>query len=223
MNLKPAGKPEILMWTFGGMIGYHGLNECGVAHFANDLGGGPVPRFALPHYPLKRLLLECGTLEEALALFQSLPLWASGNYVLCDGTGRILDVEATPQDYYMLLPTNQGCIVHTNHFLGPRHATKANYANSAPDSFIRLARLHELLLSRWGDLSVADLQQFLRDRDGHPNAICRSITPGAKSENWMTAGITVASIVAEPLRRRLYIAAGNGYDVDYISYKIEDG
>ncbi|MEZ4571425.1 MAG: hypothetical protein R2849_14065 [Thermomicrobiales bacterium] len=36
LHLKPDDKPETLFWTFGGMIGYHGLNAAGVAQFAND-------------------------------------------------------------------------------------------------------------------------------------------------------------------------------------------
>ena len=43
LHLKPVNKPEVLTWTFGGMIGYHGMNSAGVAHFANALGGGPGP------------------------------------------------------------------------------------------------------------------------------------------------------------------------------------
>ena len=41
LKLRPTVQPTLLMWTFGGMLGYHGINEHGVAHFANALGGGP--------------------------------------------------------------------------------------------------------------------------------------------------------------------------------------
>ncbi|MEX2286851.1 MAG: C45 family peptidase [Planctomycetaceae bacterium] len=68
LDLKPASGPQMLMWTFGGMIGYHGLNRWGVAHFANALGGGPAWKFALSHYPLKRMMLEKKSLAEILAL-----------------------------------------------------------------------------------------------------------------------------------------------------------
>ena len=40
LHLQPRNKPEVLIWTFGGMIGYHGMNSVGLAHFANALGGG---------------------------------------------------------------------------------------------------------------------------------------------------------------------------------------
>jgi hypothetical protein len=58
LHLKPVNKPEILMWTFGGMIGYHGMNSAGVSQFNNALGGGPRSRMGLPHYPVKRMMLE---------------------------------------------------------------------------------------------------------------------------------------------------------------------
>ena len=46
LHLQPRNKPEVLIWTFGGMIGYHGMNSVGIAHFANALGGGPAGKFA---------------------------------------------------------------------------------------------------------------------------------------------------------------------------------
>jgi isopenicillin-N N-acyltransferase-like protein len=40
LHLQPQGKPEVLIWTFGGMLGYHGINSAGVGKFENALGGG---------------------------------------------------------------------------------------------------------------------------------------------------------------------------------------
>src|SRR5262249_27111101 len=75
LHLKPVNKPEVLMWTFGGMIGYHGMNSAGVAHFANDLGGGgPATRFAMPHYPIKRMMLECDHVDQVIRLFREIPV-----------------------------------------------------------------------------------------------------------------------------------------------------
>jgi hypothetical protein len=44
LHLRPVKKPEVLMWTFGGMIGYHGMNSAGVAEFDNALFGEGPPR-----------------------------------------------------------------------------------------------------------------------------------------------------------------------------------
>ena len=69
--LKPVNKPEVLMWTFGGMIGYHGMNAGGVAHFANALGGGPANAMGLPHYPIKRMMLECDHVDQVVRLLRT--------------------------------------------------------------------------------------------------------------------------------------------------------
>ena len=67
---QPQGKPEVLIWTFGGMLGYHGINSAGVAHFENALGGGPPGRFAMPHYPVERMMLECDRLDQVFDLLR---------------------------------------------------------------------------------------------------------------------------------------------------------
>src|SRR4029077_5939495 len=102
LHLKPAGQAEILMWTFAGLLGYHGMNGHGVAHFANALAGGPTWRRGLPHYPLKRLFYEGSTLEDCRVLPDRSPVCSSGNYVLSAAGGRILDVELTPEGYATL-------------------------------------------------------------------------------------------------------------------------
>lgn len=222
LRVVPDDRPSLLMWTFGGMLGYHGLNAHGIAHFANDLGGGPAPRFALPHYPLKRLLLECSDLNQAQACFERLPLASSGNYVLCDGSGAVCDVEATPEGFEVLTDDGDGIIVHANHFVGSRHASAANHALSAADSFPRQARMQTLLDACRGRISRADLEAALRDRAGAPAAICRSAAPSARpGDDWRSAGVTVASLIAEPRSGELHIAAGNGQDTLFHTYKLQ--
>ena len=221
LHLKPPDKPEVLMWTFGGMIGYHGLNSQGVAHFANDLGGGPAPRFAMPHYPLKRLMLECARVDEVLKLFQKIPLCANGNYVLCDGAGRILDVEATTAGPEQVIDNGAGFIAHSNHFICGTYATPENHAQSVADSFPRLDRMNGLIRNKFGDVTVDTVKTFLRDRAGHPFGICRHAQTDDSSAGWQTAGITVASLIAEPALKRLHVAVGNRVETPFVTYEMD--
>ena len=221
LHLKPKHKPEALMWTFGGMIGYHGINSRGIGHFANDLGGGPKPRFAMPHYPLKRLMFECETLDEVQKLFQRVPLWANGNYVLCDGRGKILDVEATTDGAHVVGDNGAGFIAHSNHFVCSKHATDENFKLSAADSFSRLIRMNHLIKSRFGELGVEAFKSFLRDREGEPNGICRFAQTDDPSAHWSVNCITVASIIAEPKQRLLHIAVGNQPNAPFVVYRMD--
>ncbi len=210
LHLKPEGKPEVMLWTFGGMIGYHGTNSAGIAHFANALGGGPRGRFAMPHYPIKRMLLECTRMDEVLKLFERIPLASSANYVLCDGSGAILDVEITTSGPRMLRDDGAGFLAHTNHFLAPPYNTRENYAKGWQDSQPRLDRMNSLIRTRFGAIAVDDLKAFLSDHSGRPTSICRHDGDSR----------TVAAIVAEPAARRMHVTAGNPCESRLVTYSM---
>ncbi|MEO7650398.1 MAG: C45 family peptidase [Bryobacteraceae bacterium] len=210
LHLQPKDKPEVLIWTFGGMIGYHGVNSAGVAHFANSLGGGPAGRFGMPHYPVKRLMLECTTAEQAIDLLAKIPLASNGNYVLCDGRGKIVDVEATTKGPEIIQDHGAGFIAHTNHYLCSRYARKENFEKSWQDSFPRIARINELIASRKGRVTVEDVKGFLKDHAGRPTSICRHDGDSR----------TVASLIAEPALRRMHVAVGNPCQNSYVTFSM---
>ena len=213
LHLKPTGKPEVLIYTFGGMIGYHGTNSHGVSHFANALGGGPASRFALPHYPVKRLMLECRRMSEVVALLGRVPLASNGNYVMADGEGEILNVEATTEGPQIIRDNGSGFLVHTNHYLSAPYAKKENFEKSWPDSFPRLTRMNALLAEGMGRLDVQAMQRHLSDHSNGNRSICRH--PDKQDDNQ-----TVASIIAEP-GRRLHVAAGPPCKGRFVTYSME--
>ncbi len=220
LRLEPVDKPAVLMWTFGGQLGYHGLNAHGVAHFANSLGGGPAWKMGLPHYPIKRMMLEQRTLAEVYQLLRRVPVCSNGNYVLCDGAGAIADVELTAEGFEVVEDGGRDYLVHANHFLGKTHASKANHAASVPDSFPRQQRLQELVADKNGRLTVADLQGFLADHQGHPTSICRHPHAGANHPSVSARGRTTASLIAEPAAGRLHVSRGNPCQAKYATYQL---
>jgi isopenicillin-N N-acyltransferase-like protein len=218
LHLQPAGKPELLIWTFGGQIGYHGLNAARVAHFANSLGGGPGWKLGLPHYPIKRLMLERRTVAEVLGLLREVPVCSNGNYVLCDGAGRIADVELTPEGFEVMEDTGAGFLVHTNHYLCGGQACETNYAASVPDTFPRLDRIRELVASKLGTITVADVKAWLADHSGYPTSICRHPHSGPDHPSVAARGHTAASLIAEPAAGRLHVARGNPCRAEFATY-----
>jgi isopenicillin-N N-acyltransferase like protein len=208
LRLKPQNKPEVLTYTFGGMIAYHGFNSYGVSKFENALGGGPPSRFGIPHYPVERMMYECRSLEEVFALLRKMPVEYNVNYLLADGKGNIADVESTTEGPQILHDQGAGYLVHTNHFLSDRFATAANFKQSLPDSFPRLERIRSLVQSRYGSITVDDIQQFLSDHSGYPTSICRH-DKGMR---------TVASLIAEPEKGAMHVAVGNPCQHRYVTY-----
>jgi predicted choloylglycine hydrolase len=210
LHLKPNNKPEVLTWTFGGMIGYHGMNSAGVAHFANALGGGPSSRLGMPHYPVKRMMLECDHMDQVIRLFKTVPLASNGNYVLCDGLGNIADIEATTAGPQILMDQGAGFLAHTNHFLCSRYAREENFRQNWKDSFPRLDRMNSFIRTKFESLTVDDIKTFLSDHKGYPTSICRH---DGNSR-------TVASLISEPAQRRLHAAVGNPCENRYVTYSM---
>jgi isopenicillin-N N-acyltransferase-like protein len=210
LHLKPNNKPEVLTWTFGGMIGYHGMNSAGVAHFANALGGGPSSRLGLPHYPVKRMMLECDHVDQVIRLFKTVPLASNGNYVLCDGHGNIADIEATTAGPEILKDQGAGFLAHTNHFLCSRYAREENFRQNWKDSSPRLDRMNSFIRTKFASLTVADVKTFLSDHKGYPTSICRHDGDS----------LTVASLISEPAQRCLHAAVGNPCQNRYVTYSM---
>lgn len=220
LYLKPADRPALLIWTFGGQLGYHGMNVHGVAHFANSLGGGPTWKFGLPHYPLKRLMLEQRTIQDILSLLGQKPVCSNGNYVLCDGEGRILDIELTSEGFQTIDADGCGFITHTNHFLCGPHARAANDQASLPDSFPRHERMRQLVSDKFGTISVDDMKRFLADHDGFPTSICRHPHDGPDHPSVSARGLTAASLIAEPEAGRMHVSRGNPCTEGYEMYRL---
>lgn len=208
LRVKPDDGPACLMATFAGLVGYPGLNEAGVSFFQNALSTPVWRREGMPHYLLKRVLLEQTRLEDCLAVFRRARLCSSANYVLADRKA-VVDVESTP-DGFAVLPTEDDLVSHGNHFLHPTFQSQEALLPRLPDSARRQPRLRSLLLAKHGALTLDDVKAALADHDGYPVSICRH-----------EAGLaTIASIIAEPDHGRLHVAAGNPCEQEYVTYSL---
>jgi len=218
LHLKPKSKPQVLIWTFGGMIGYHGMNSAGVAIFENalsDNGAVPPGQFAMPHYPVKRMILESSSVDAAVELFRKIPLASNKNYVMCDGSGAILDVETTTAGPELLKDRGAGFLAHSNHFVCGKYANKEKEDALVLDSRKRFDRIHELIRADFGSLTADRMKAHLSDHSNHPTSICRHASTSAGSMK------TVASIISEPAFRRMHVALGNPCNSRYLTYSMD--
>ena len=163
--LPNDGRPRALMFTFAGQLGYAGMNEYGVAHFANALYGFKWQP-GLPHYPLKRLILEQRTVQESIGLLEKHRTCSAANLVLADGQGNIADVEIRPEGTVMFSDEHADKRLHTNHYLSSQFVRfEKNYL---PDSCPRLERIRALVGKAWGKIDVDMIKGFLADHEGDP-------------------------------------------------------
>lgn len=208
LHIKPSdGRPRAMTFTFAGQLGYMGTNQHGVSHFANGLNGPW--RLGLPHYPLKRALLEQPDIDACLDILHRHSVSSCANMVFCDGRGRIADTEIAPGRVLLQGEEEADVRLHTNHWLHPEFA--AEQPAYADESRLRLERIRALVRRHWGALDVGCLQEILADHQGDPGAICRHGEGGTHS---------VAGYIAEPAKGLFHVRRGHGCSGTWRSYTV---
>ncbi len=209
LRVSPTdGRPRALMLTFAGQLGYSGMNDFGVAHFANSLFGYDL-RAGVPHYPMKRVLLEQKTVGDAIALLRQHNQCAAGNLMLADGQGEIADVEIRPEGVAVYNDEHPDMRLHSNHYVAPEFAAFED--NTVADSPARLCRMRALVKSSWGKITVDVLKKILADHEGDPAGLCRH---GAT--NWHT----IFGYIAEPAKGVIHLRRGHGCIGTWATYKV---
>ena len=209
LHLKPAdGRPRAMTFTFAGQLGYMGMNHLGVAHFANGLGDAQW-QLALPHYPLKRTLLEQRDIPACLDLLQKHRMCSPANMVFCDGADQIADVEIRPEGIALYPDEDPDRRLHTNHYLTPEYAPHETHRTA--DSVPRLIRVRELVQAYWGSIDVGIMQEILADHQGDPGAICRHGEGGSHS---------ICGYIAEPDKGLFHVRRGHGCLGTWTAYEV---
>ncbi len=209
LKVNPSdGRPRAVMLTWAGQLGYAGMNEYGVAQFANSLYNFTWQE-GLPHYPMKRLLLEQRSVANCIALLKAHRICSAGNIVLCDGSGDIGDVEVRPEGISVFAGSHADARLHTNHYVT---AEFARYEDGfLPDSVPRLERMRHLVRANWGGLTVERLKAILADHDGLPAAICRHGAAGIES---------VCGYIADPFSGVFHVRRGLGCQGVWEAYPV---
>ncbi|MER7395561.1 C45 family peptidase [Streptomyces sp. NPDC000151] len=124
LEVARTGSPRrSLVLSFGGLLGYLGLNSDGLAVGLNLVLGGDWRPGVPPYLAIRHLLDTARDVTQALEILRGLPLASSRTLVLCDreraAVVEILGDELRVTEAAETVHTGQVETVHTNHFLHP--------------------------------------------------------------------------------------------------------
>lgn len=196
VELSPAGSPRrSLILSFGGLLGYLGLNSDGLAIGLNLVLGGVWAPGVPPYLAIRHLLDSASSVDEAIKLLGELPLASSRSLTLCDPT-KVASVEILDNELVVL---EGPALAHTNHFLVAAFAERDELNVFARNSSVR--RL---------EAARAGLAQLPEDADVERHFELLAAPPICVSDNGdFRRERTVAAVVMLPDRGELHIRPGD--------------
>lgn len=149
LDLHTARGMQVKLFCEFGMLAKLGVNSAGlglhfnILHHASDHDGGGVPVHAIA----RRVLEEVSSVDEAIELVRSARVSASTVLTVFsreDSSPRAVSIEMSPQRTALVLPREDGWLLHTNHFLDPQLSLGEQVADRA-DTHCRLDHLQQMV------------------------------------------------------------------------------
>jgi isopenicillin-N N-acyltransferase-like protein len=206
-TVEPDGL-ETISFTEAGIVGGKiGLNSAGLGLAVNGLHTTDEDwsRLARPFHLRCYEILRSRDLEAAAQIVTGSERACSTNFLMAQVPDRVANLEAAPDRVRLLGPEN-GCVVHTNHFLDPQALGVVEPPSKRrPSSYHRLNRLRHLLEVK-RPLAMEDIQDYLCDHQAYPNSICRHEDPNLPPEEHYR---TVTSVIMDLHTRELHLSDGS--------------
>lgn len=168
--------------------------------------------------PLSMVMSKAGRqkrLDAALSVFINAKKDLA-SFLMASGEGDMLGIECVAGDIEVLHPELNN-LVHANHYLTERFKPYEFFSAYVPDSYLRYARLKQLVHANYGQITPRMMMTFLSNHKGFPKSICTHADPDSN----LPPSVTLASIVMVPGEKKMYVACGNPCETDYLEYTID--
>jgi len=220
LKMKPVKDPAFLAVTAAGCLGLFGFNSAGLTVNLNLLKdkASLAPSGGVPTHIILRKLFTCKSIDEAIYCVGTAEGRAAKNYIVANAGGEMTDIESTTDDIDIQYP-EYDILAHTNHFKAERFKNDDLASTLLPDAFLRMLRIRQLMLGRRGGLSVAAMQELLRDHNNYPGSICRHQNPKAPLPLSKLMK-TLVSIISCPGEQKAYVCYGNPCENEYLEYTL---
>jgi isopenicillin-N N-acyltransferase like protein len=210
IEAKPRGRPAFLSLGYPGTLAGSacGFNDAGVAFGGNSLRFPP-GRAGIPKNFVLRKMLAARSLRDVERIMAIRPRLVSNNVTVVSARENAAAyVEAGPGRSARVDLGAAGILTHTNHILSPDIDTRQE--RPTRKSFLRLASLDYLLSRRRGRFTLGGLKKTLSSGRG---GLCYFNAHPEKPT-------TLASIVMDPARGRMFVANRCGDDPGYREYRL---
>jgi isopenicillin-N N-acyltransferase like protein len=210
-RIKARGSsPEILMYAFGGLLGYMGMNSYGLSVTINLVISGAWT-VGIPPYLLVRQFLGCKNIEECIKEIKKIPLASSRSFTISDANRQVI-IELTPSDHRII---ENDLLLHTNHYIHPDFKTEDRMNVFSKNSSVKRLELIQRKINENG-CTAATIQSIFADHSLYPTGVC------AHNESNMKINETVAAIIMHPMRGEFLALKGKPCQREYATHTLNN-
>lgn len=217
VRAEVEGEPPFLAISYGGLLPNIGFNAAGIAQCCDSVYPTDV-RHGIPRILVSRAVLAAGTIDQAMAAALHPNRAAGYNHLLVSARGEILNLEVSATTFEAIAPES-GIAVHTNHYQSERMRALEDKGTRLSASRARLAQAEAKLRPRRGSIDRDDLIEVLSHHEGAPYSIC---CHADDVSSVLDRQQTIASIVMDLTREKMYVAWGNPCRSTYAEYTLGD-
>lgn len=215
IRAKPDNAPSFLAMTYGGLLPNIGFNSAGIAQCCDSVYPTD-SRIGIPRVIVSRAVLSARTPGEAIRHMLAPHRAAGYNHLLAHESGEIYSVEVSARQFAILYAEN-GCMVHTNHYLDPKMQSIENEPDELISTRIRYFRALRLLQSQ-PKLTVNMLETIQKDHINYPDSICNHDIDSQVLDRQKT----ITALVMDLTNRQMHIAWGNPCCNPYTTFQLDE-
>ncbi len=209
--------PARLSFLEAGMIGGMGVNSAGISLTLNALDTA-ASDLGVPLRMRMRSVLDSSDINRAYIEASQMPIPFASNLILTQKDGVSISLELDPSGCDVLIPEN-GILVHTNHFCGPRMVL-SHFHSSRASTYLRMQTLKQNLQSG-RELDLAAVEAFLRDHRGYPVSVCNHCDPKLTGTDHLDDYQTNFAFIAELVSGTVRFVWGNPCEGEYVTLPVE--
>jgi len=198
--------PSLITFTEAGQLAKIGMNAAGVGLVVNNLISDQ-PRAGVPWIFLTRRVLESSHLAQAMGYVLNTPRAHSINFLIGYADGEAVNLETSPVEEHVLWPEN-GCFVHTNHYLKPGKDFRdlKPLRDPYPSTYLRCRRTQKAIAALNGSIDVKGIREILSDHMDRPFSVCAHENPVVTPLLQIVTGL---SIVMNLSRKQIHYTLAN--------------
>jgi len=208
---------QYITYAHSGLLALAGMNSYGIGLCMNNLHAGRYQK-GVPYAIIAKEMLEQTTLEEAIAVLHRARRPGSLNFLLGDSAGRLVDIEAMPEDLELMWADT--ITVHTNHFVSGRLREKLEFdvgLQPWSNSCQRRERVLTMLQTQFGQIEVDTLKNVCRDHAAYPGSVCAHGNPALPADQQAR---TFAGMVFDLVAGKAHFVKGWPCENEFVTYDL---